>query len=330
MLNYSVALNCLLISVIFIGYFYHKRRILNITNKLSLATKKILALTASHLHDSANFFNLINKHLETKDQHSIYNFAKGASFHFRSLFEEISRTIENITKGSNSIYAKDLVNLKDILDLELFQISSFDRLEFIDKTNSEFAFINGNFSLLSKVFLNLIENSLKYTEHKIKILLTSEGHQWGIEIFCYGKDLPFEMHEAIRNRNQGLTFGHGFSSILDILDFHEASINSTTLADEGSVIILKFDKYQDPMNSTKDQKTFTWLYVFLLLIILVAGIFLIYFKKNSIKKTQNHPKSIIIQSKKNNKKEKKPMHKSENLDDLIKQQDRDLNLELSL
>ncbi|MCE2928861.1 MAG: hypothetical protein LW817_04435, partial [Candidatus Caenarcaniphilales bacterium] len=152
----------------------------------------ITALNISHLHDSANFFNLINKHLESRPPETIYNFAKGASFHFRALFEELKNNFDSYWQQSETdlpqfknLYQKEQINLKDIFDMELFQISRFERLEFIDKSNSEYAFINGNFSLISKMFLNLLENALKYTDDKIKLELKSVADKWQVRISSF-------------------------------------------------------------------------------------------------------------------------------------------------
>ncbi len=217
----------------------------------------LLALNISHLHDAANFFALIKN--QTQDS-NLQNFAKGASFHFRSLFEELDQSKKNFDEmDSNQIqenhlallYPKEAIDLKDILQLELLQLSSStdNRLEIIDKSNTEHALSYGNFSLLSKAILNLVENALKYTEKPIKLELNDGGNSWQIKVSSYGKSIPESLANAINNQiNDSPSNGHGLNSLNQIMLFHNAELIIDTLADEGTSIRLIFKKYQGEVN----------------------------------------------------------------------------------
>ncbi len=216
-----------------------------------------MGLSISHLHDAANFFALIKN--QTQDS-NLQNFAKGASFHFRSLFEELNQNKKKFDEMDSDqiqdnhltlLYHKEAIDLKDILELELLQLSSSsnDRLEISDKSNAEHALSYGNFGLLSKAILNIVENALKYTERPIKLELNDAGNSWQIKLSSYGKSIPESLANAINNKiDDNPSNGHGLNSLNQIMLFHNADFIIDTLADEGTSIRLIFKKYQGEAN----------------------------------------------------------------------------------
>lgn len=223
----------------------------------------LLGLNISHLHDAANFFALIKS--QTQDS-KLQDFAKGASFHFRSLFEELSHgkkvfdetAFEDIGEDYlGMLYHKEAIDLKDILELELLQLSasSENRLNIINESNSEHALIYGNFSLLSKAILNLIENALKYTTQPIKLELQDTGNSWQIKVSSYGESISESLANAINSQaSDSNSVGHGLSSLNQIMLFHNADLSVDTLAHEGTSIRLIFKKYQATVNLAKTVK----------------------------------------------------------------------------
>ncbi len=254
-MNAKLILLTLLINIIFIFIYktildkFYRNKFQQIKNYLS----SLLGLNISHLHDAANFFALIKN--QSQD-HNLQNFAKGASFHFRSLFEELNQSKKIFDEIDSSqiqdnhlalLYNKEAIDLKDILQLELLQLSSSsdNRLEIIDKSNAEHALSYGNFSLLSKAILNLVENALKYTEKPIKLELNDTGNSWQIKVSSYGKSIPESLANAINNQvEDSPSSGHGLNSLNQIMLFHNAELVIDTLADEGTCIRLIFKKYQ--------------------------------------------------------------------------------------
>ncbi len=248
-----IALNAILLWIykVIVDQLYAKK-FQHIKNYLS----SLLGLNISHLHDAANFFALIK---EQSHDSRLQNFAKGASFHFRSIFEELNLNKKNFDKLDinaqeenqlSMLYAKEVIDLKDILELELLQLSASynDRLEVLDKSNAEHALSLGNFSLLSKAILNLIENALKYTEKPIKLELNDAGNSWQIKVSSYGKSIPESLANAINNQESEVASGHGLNSLTQIMLFHNAELIIDTLADEGSSIKLIFKKYHHEAN----------------------------------------------------------------------------------
>jgi signal transduction histidine kinase len=208
----------------------------------------IVSLSISHLHDAANFFALLKRDLESPDLNinDARNFTKGASYHFRSLFEELKANkqafdknclTDSLREGQGLFYKKDVIDLSDLLELELFQLSGMKRLKVSNDTRNGQALILGNFNLLSKVILNLLENALKYTEGDVHLQLSDKGTYWGIKIISFGLALP----ENILEEPQEL-LGHGLSSTLDIVDFHKGQIQIHSLNQEGTAISLLLEK----------------------------------------------------------------------------------------
>ncbi len=263
--------------------------------------KAITSLNNSHLHDASNFFQLIKKSLEKNPDRKAFNFAKGAAHHFRDLFEELNKIQERFSsknfKNSQEaqldlLYHKESVDLKDILELELFQLSAVSRLDLIDYTHSEHALTNGNFNLLSKAILNLIENALQHTNAKIKLELHDTGHCWEIKVSSLGKAIPEALAKQL-NKDTGLEnhSGHGLSSLVDIIQYHNASIKVDTLAGEGSCIRLYFEKltemksqlFQEPTKAEKKSHGLNLLpaaiFTLILMLMISSGILIFNFNK---------------------------------------------------
>jgi len=256
----SILLSNLIIIVI--AYQIFKSKLKKQEKALKKHFNSILGLGVSHLHDAANFFALIKQNINEESSREAANFAKGAAFHFRSIFDELKTSFESFNQADirdlshakfDLLYQKDTLDLKDLLEMELFQISNFSRVEIVNNSNTEHALAFGNFSLLSKAVLNLVENALKHTEGKVKLELKDTGKRWQIKISSFGKSVPEEIANNI-NTQQSIKTGHGLSSLVDILDFHNTKAEIITLADEGSSIIFELDKYSEIKAERQEQK----------------------------------------------------------------------------
>jgi hypothetical protein len=213
--------------------------------------RSLLSLNISHLHDASNFFALIKRELEKSDPkiNDIKNFSKAASFHYRSIFEELKNSIKSfedinfsktIPNQIQLLYQKDKLNLNDLLEIELFQISQFQRLKFFNSLGADGAFIKGNFHLLSKLLINLVENAMKYSEKDVDIFLSDERDFWQLKILSRDKAIPEDIITKTNHKN----IGHGLGSAKEIMDFHEAKISISSLETQGSSISLFFPKYR--------------------------------------------------------------------------------------
>lgn len=321
----------------------------------------LLALNISHIHDAANFFTLIKNRVEENDTK---NFAKGASYHFRTLFEELkqhkSRFDEfRVDDAEQSqielLYQKETIDLKDLLELELLQLSSstYDRIAIQDKSSSEHALIEGNFTLLSKAILNLVENAIKYTDKQIKLELSDKEQYWQIRINSYGKSIPEALVAEILSKEIS-SAGHGLSSLVQIMDYHQAKLEIDTFAGSGTCITLKFPKYSSntkinparvKLGSDSKPKFFSLSLLMLILVLSISVFFLTkaFWINKTSNKNLNLPKPAELKSI-----ELKPIEKSVNktiktkthrvnlpvddqsMDSLIDKQDQDLGLQFEL
>ena len=234
-----------------ISYFIFIAKVQDYENRIKRHALALLALNVSHLHDAANYFSLVRNNLEKADPKALSNFCKGAQFHFRSLFEDLKLSIEELEvsslkseKSRLSIYQIAAVDLKDLLELELLQISNFNRLEIVDKTNAQNALINGNFTLLSKAIINLVENALQHTKNKIKLSLIDNGSHYEIQVSSTGRGIPEAVINEIKVRELNISnLGHGLSGLSEIMEFHHAEIRIDNLLTDGACIRLIFNKY---------------------------------------------------------------------------------------
>lgn len=240
-------------------YLAFKKRYKSKIHKLKNNLNILLALNISHLHDASNFFSLIKRDLESgQDDREIKdtkNFAKGAAFHFRSIFDEL-KSGKELLRNSNLessleeklelFYKKSKINLKDLMELELFQISDIKRLQCLDlRDHSDNpAWVYGNFSLLSKVLINLVENALKYCPGPIKIELNESLNSYELKITSYGASLKESIVRELGNTKLANSLGHGLESLKDIIAFHEGEIHVSSFEDEGLSISLDFMKIQ--------------------------------------------------------------------------------------
>ena len=247
----SIVLSNLIVATI--AYQIFKAKLQKQEKVLKKHFNSILGLGVSHLHDAANFFALIKQNINEESSREAANFSKGAAFHFRAIFDELKTSFESFNQADikdlshakfDLLYQKDTLDLRDLLEMELFQISNFSRVQIINNSNSEHALSFGNYSLLSKAVLNLVENALKHTEGKVKLELKDNGKKWQVKISSFGKSVPEEIANNINN-NLNIKTGHGLSSLIDILEFHDSKPEIITLADEGSSVIFELDKYSE-------------------------------------------------------------------------------------
>jgi len=220
--------------------------------KIKKYIDSIISVNVSHLHDASNFFSIIKQEASQKDLPDLENFARGASFHFRSLFDELKSSFDSFMQmefkhlheeNLNIFYKKEIIDLKDIISLELFQLGNLQRISVKDNTNSEHALICGNFSLVSKAILNLIENALKYTDENIKLELNDKHSKWQLKISSFGTAIPIEIAEAINNGANNNRQGHGLTSLIDVMKYHDAEAHIDTFADDGTCVIIDFEKF---------------------------------------------------------------------------------------
>ncbi len=224
---------------------------------ISKALDAVISLNISHLHDAANYFSLIKNQIEAgEDPEQIRKFSKGAAYHFRSLFEELraARQLLNENRESTNnlaelqrLYSLEPINLHELLELELLQFSYQKRLSISSKVTNCNLEILGNFGLLSKLLINIVENAVKHSPGKINIELSeSNKNEIELKINSLGASLPDNIANDLES-----SLGHGLSAASAIIKFHNGKIKINSLANEGTSIRLIFKKY----NTTIERKS---------------------------------------------------------------------------
>ncbi|HHE39398.1 MAG TPA: hybrid sensor histidine kinase/response regulator [Candidatus Cloacimonetes bacterium] len=113
------------------------------------------------------------------------------------------------------------------------------------------AHVLGNKAALKQVFINLLENGIKYNkvEGSIRVSIKTENNFVNIEISDTGvgiskKDLPFIFEQFYQiNKTEGS--GLGLAIVKRIIDSHSGSIKVTSEPGEGTDFQIKLPQYHD-------------------------------------------------------------------------------------
>lgn len=111
--------------------------------------------------------------------------------------------------------------------------------------------IDGNATLLERAFMNIIENSVKYSDgSKLEVNVKREKNNLSIHLVDNGKGIPDDSKERIferfyrvdkgRSRNQG-GFGLGLSITKKILEIHNAKIYLNREYNNGTEFVIIFE-----------------------------------------------------------------------------------------
>ena len=214
-------------------------------------------ISRSHIHDAINLFNLViseisELNVDDTNQTQIRKIKKlieSSVDHFKEVFETLD-------SKNTEIYLKSSMDLKDLLDLEIFDVFRDSRLTIEDKVKQNNALIIGNFPLLSKALLNLIENALKVSNSIIELKLEEGNEHWLIKIHtpdeAFNEELAssFEKLKPINSR-------HGLKSISEILKYHDAKVEVYNLYTSENSISIYFPKLRKTVSEqSSDQRIF--------------------------------------------------------------------------
>ena len=170
------------------------------------------------------------------------------------------RLLNNLN-SLKAIESEDIVlNISNINIHELISIVISDfllhahekKIEVIlNKEGSDFDVL-GDFDKLKQVFINIISNSIKFTNEngKIYILIKSDADHVIIKIMDNGigikeEDMPFifeRMYRGDKSRNKTKGNGLGLSIVKTILNLHSASIDVKSNENEGTVFKIRLNK----------------------------------------------------------------------------------------
>ncbi|KHO39705.1 sensor histidine kinase [Clostridium tetani] len=161
-------------------------------------------------------------------------------------------------EGEDISLSMDKVSLKDILEgvIKDFSIIAKDKDISFEKDINEDKnyYICGDENALKQVFINIISNSIKFTENggDIKVVLKEfrnnietiiEDNGQGIK----KEDLPFifeRLYRGDKSRHEIDGSGIGLTIVKRILNIHSAYIDVESELDKGTTVRIKFKKYK--------------------------------------------------------------------------------------
>ncbi|MCH2226735.1 MAG: hypothetical protein MK033_03075 [Candidatus Caenarcaniphilales bacterium] len=230
-----------------------------IKNKDETKTKKINleALAKSHIHDAINLFalaknicselNQINDTNKQKQEISkLKQFLNSSQVHFENIYQDLN---------SKQVISKSKIDLKDLLDLEIFDFYKESRLLIKDNIQENNAMVYGNFNLLSKAIFNLIENALKHSKSEVEVSSANKESHWDLKIYSKDNSIDYNFAKSIENFSP-ISSRHGLKSVSEILEHHNIEILVSSLKQEGLIINLLIPKYQNHIqDSNPDTKT---------------------------------------------------------------------------
>lgn len=181
----------------------------------------------------------------------------------RESFEVIERQSKRMSELINQIMELSKIERKDKIILEKINISNIIEkimedyknllIERSIKINTYIQpnlFIYGEKVMIERLFDNLLNNAMKFTENKININLYAEEKKCILEVIDNGIGIPEKEKDAIWNRfyqinisrnkeiNQG--FGLGLSLVSKIVELHNASIKVDSEENKGTKFTIIF------------------------------------------------------------------------------------------
>lgn len=158
---------------------------------------------------------------------------------------------------------KEQIDLTDIL---AERIAAFQQLAKKKKIHISFDFpkqsilINGNIQLLKRLFINILDNAIKYTPYqgKIVIKLSLKNSSAIIKIIDSGKGIPQEKIEKVFERfyradisRNEKGYGLGLSIAKQIVVFHEGDMQLTSKIGIGTKVTIALPVFKQ--NQEKSQ-----------------------------------------------------------------------------
>ena len=132
------------------------------------------------------------------------------------------------------------VNLKNLIEKVIMQFDTLTNC--IIETNLEDIDVMANESQIERVLYNLIDNSIRHTKDKIKVVLRKNNSFARIEVIDYGKGIKeedishiWDRYFSSRNNKKGLSSGLGLSIVKKIVDIHNGKCGVESEIGKGSI-----------------------------------------------------------------------------------------------
>ncbi len=132
------------------------------------------------------------------------------------------------------------VNLKKLIEKVIMQFDTLTNC--IIETNLENIDVMANESQIERVLYNLIDNSIRHTKDKIKIVLRENSNFARIEVIDYGKGIKeedithiWDRYFSSRNNKKWLSSGLGLSIVKKIVELHNGQCGVESEIGKGSI-----------------------------------------------------------------------------------------------
>lgn len=172
--------------------------------------------------------------------------------------ERIISQLLSLVRGQSGKYKINMekIELCEIISIVIEQLEEFANKKGINIlfTKDKNIFLEADQTLIIQLFLNIIENSIKYSKPNgfVKMYIIENSNEIKIEISDNGigiseEDLPhiFErFYRADKSRDRTGT-GLGLSIVKWIVDVHNGTINVESKLNEGTKFVIKLKYFQE-------------------------------------------------------------------------------------
>ncbi|MDD5693205.1 MAG: HAMP domain-containing sensor histidine kinase [Patescibacteria group bacterium] len=174
-----------------------------------------------------------------------------------SKLESLSNGLLTLTQFQNG-YKVDLVavSIREVIRESCNKLAALAKQKDIDlSTNVSNLKVRGDYQSLVKLFVTLLDNAIKYSPTKSKIIITSakNGNYVEIKVKDQGVGIkssdiphifnPFFRADQSRSKNTAGGYGLGLSIAKKIIQTHEGKIEVTSKPDQGTTFSIKLPKF---------------------------------------------------------------------------------------
>jgi len=197
----------------------------------------------SPLRNISNFVDLMSMRIKDEDFASIPEYLDFVKSNTKKLLNVVDETLEVAKLNTDSLY-KDKVDLNRVLNAVTNDVRGAYRHKNITISFPFLPTIDANKTLLYKLFLNLVENGIKYNTSenptiKVNADKVSNGHQFvfednGIGIEEADQERIFDLYSRLHGDNRYEGTGIGLAMCKKIVESYNGSIAIESVVGEGT------------------------------------------------------------------------------------------------
>jgi signal transduction histidine kinase len=218
--------------------------------------------TADASHELRTPLTAMKTEIEVSLRDEKFNITEAKDL-LKSNLEEISK-LESLSNGLLTLtqfqngHKVDLVavSIREVIQESCSKLAALAKQKDIDLlTNISNLKVRGDYQSLVKLFVTLLDNAIKYSPTKSKIMITSakNGNYVEIKVKDQGVGIkssdiphifnPFFRADQSRSKNTAGGYGLGLSIAKKIIQTHEGKIEVTSKPDQGTTFSIKLPKF---------------------------------------------------------------------------------------